>query len=155
MSAPAIRLRPYCAADEGAAIELWRRAWQVAYPAIDFSARLSWWRAYWRDNLAGAHVVLAERDGELVGLVTVDARGCIDQLLAAPECWGAGVAAMLMGAAKERAPAGLHLEVNCDNIRAERFYRKHGFSVVGEGRNPRSGAATWRMRWPPDQVPAN
>ena len=43
-----VSLRRYAAADEAAAIELWRRTWQAAYPDIDFAARLDWWRARWR-----------------------------------------------------------------------------------------------------------
>ena len=30
--------------DGHAAIELWRRTWQIAYPEIDFNERLDWWR---------------------------------------------------------------------------------------------------------------
>jgi putative acetyltransferase len=51
VSAAAFTLRPYQAADEEAAIELWRRTWQLAYPRLDFTARLAWWRARWRDEL--------------------------------------------------------------------------------------------------------
>ena len=48
MSAPSITLRPYAAADEDAAIALWQRTWQAAYPDIDFAARVEWWRRRWR-----------------------------------------------------------------------------------------------------------
>ena len=44
-------LRPDAAADEDAAIELWRRTWQAAYPHIDFDARRAWWRERWRQEL--------------------------------------------------------------------------------------------------------
>ena len=36
--APAVSLRPYDPDDEDAAIALWLRTWQAAYPAIDFAA---------------------------------------------------------------------------------------------------------------------
>ena len=51
MSASHITLRAYEHADLDAAIELWRRTWQEAYPDIDFAARLTWWRARWQDEL--------------------------------------------------------------------------------------------------------
>ena len=51
MSAAAYTLRPYEAADEAAAIELWQRTWQKAYPHLDFAARVDWWRQRWRDEL--------------------------------------------------------------------------------------------------------
>ena len=38
-------LRPYRAEDEQAAIDLWQRAWQAAYPQIAFAKRVEWWRA--------------------------------------------------------------------------------------------------------------
>ena len=43
--------RFYRAEDEAAAIELWHRAWQEAYPEIDFTSRLEWWRERWRKDL--------------------------------------------------------------------------------------------------------
>jgi len=54
-------LRPYSAADEDAAIELWRRTWAQHYPHIDFNARVDWWRERWRKELVPvARIVLAE-----------------------------------------------------------------------------------------------
>jgi ribosomal protein S18 acetylase RimI-like enzyme len=49
---------------------------------------------------------------------------------------GAGVGAALMAAslaaARERAVAGVWLGVNQQNARANRFYEKSGFAIVGE-----------------------
>ncbi len=42
---------PLHAADEDAAIKLWQRSWQDAYPDIDFAARVGWWRERWRGEL--------------------------------------------------------------------------------------------------------
>jgi putative acetyltransferase len=38
----AFYLRPYRDEDEEAAISLWQRTWQHAYPAIDFASRVAW-----------------------------------------------------------------------------------------------------------------
>jgi putative acetyltransferase len=58
-----VTLRPYSAADEDAAIELWRRTWQQHYAHLDFTKRLDWWRERWRQELIPvAHVVVAEVD---------------------------------------------------------------------------------------------
>ena len=148
-------LRAYVAADEAATIELWRRTWQAAYPDIDFSARLAWWRERWRRELVPACTIMvaetsctAGPGGELVGFVTVDARiGYLDQIVVAPEAWGSRAATALINAAKHIAPSGLDLHVNRDNRRAIRFYEKHGFTVSGEEVNPRSGAPVYRMSW--------
>ncbi len=66
-------LRRYQVADEAAAIALWHRTWQAAYPQIDFAARLEWWRNRWREELLPvAEVVVAENSGALAGFVTID-----------------------------------------------------------------------------------
>ena len=146
-----VSLRPYRAADEEAAIELWRRAWQWHYPGIDFAARLSWWRARWRNELVPvATITVAERAGGLVGFVTVDRKtGYLDQIVVAPEAWGSDVADALIVEAKRLSPDGLDLAVNADNARAIRFYEKQGFAMTGEDVNPLSGAPVRKMSWRP------
>ena len=152
MSGP-LRLRPYAAADEEVVIELWRRSWQHAYPDIEFSARLSWWRERWRKELVpNASITVAERVGVLVGFVTIEPRtGYLDQIVVAPEAWGAGVAEALLEEAKGICPQKIELQVNTDNARAIRFYEKHGFVVTGESANPLSGRPVFAMRWGPER----
>jgi putative acetyltransferase len=151
VSAAAFTLRPYQAADEDSAIELWRRTWQIAYPRLDFTARVDWWRARWRNELvATARIVVAESSGRLVGFVTVDpTSGYLDQIVVAPEAWGSALAGALLAEAKRLSPAGLDLAVNADNARAIRFYEKQGFVVTGGDVNPRSGAPINKMAWRP------
>jgi len=146
-----MRLRPYTAADEDAAIELWRRTWAHHFPHIDFNARVSWWRERWRQELVPvAQIVVAEENGALIGFVTVDAKTLyLDQIVVAPEHWGTGVALALLDEAKRLSPRGLDLLVNKDNARAIRFYEKHGFSYAGEDKNPVSGIPVNRMAWRP------
>ncbi len=149
-------LRPYAAADEDAAIELWRRTWQAAYPDIDFAARTAWWRQRWRDELVPhARIVVADMRGaggenSLAGYVTVDPRtGYLDQIVAAPEFWGHGIAEALLAEARRLSPSGLDLLVNKDNARATRFYEKHGFTFAGDDVNPVSGRPVNKMSWRP------
>ena len=111
-------LRPYRAEDEDAAIELWRRTWQQAYPSIDFTARVAWWRERWRNELVpNAAIIVAEQ-----------AHALIDE-------------------AKHRSPDGVTLLVNKDNARAIRFYERNGFAQAGEDVNPTSGRPVLKMRW--------
>ena len=144
-------LRRYADADEAAAIELWRRTWQHAYPEIDFAARRDWWRARWCHELVpSATITVAERDRAMVGLVTVDPRnGYLDQIVVAPEAWGSDLAGALIAEAKLIAPDGLDLLVNQTNARAIRFYEKQGFVVTGADKNPLSGAPLHKMSWRP------
>jgi putative acetyltransferase len=151
VSPASFTLRPYQAADQEPAIELWRRTWQIAYPRLDFTARLDWWRQRWRDELASTAIItLAESAGELVGFVTVDPKTrYLDQIVVAPEAWGSQIARALLAEAKRLSPAGLDLAVNADNGRAIRFYEKHGFVITGTDVNPRSGAPIQKMAWRP------
>jgi putative acetyltransferase len=151
VSAASVTLRPYRAADEEAAIELWHRTWQIAYPHLDFTARLDWWRRRWRDELVPSAVItMAELTGQLVGFVTVDPRTMyLDQIVVAPEAWGSNTADALLAEAKRLSPAGLDLAVNADNARALRFYQKQGFVITGADVNPRSGAPIHKMSWRP------
>jgi len=151
VSAASFTLRPYQAADEVTAIELWGRTWQIAYPRLDFTARLDWWRQRWRDELVPtATITIAESAGQLLGFVTVDPRTLyLDQIVVAPEAWGTPIAGALLAEAKRLSPAGLDLAVNADNGRAIRFYEKQGFVVSGTAVNPRSGAPIRKMAWRP------
>jgi putative acetyltransferase len=158
-------LRPYETRDEDAAVALWLRTWQAAYPAIDFAERLEWWRARWRDELvASAAIVIAEaqdlkdqdlkdqdlKDNIMAGFVTVDPRTrYLDQIVVAPEHWGSGVGAALIAEAKRLSPGGLDLDVNIDNARAIGFYGKQKFVIGGAGVNPISGKPIHRMLWRP------
>ena len=146
-----MRLRRYETRDEAAAIALWLRSWQAAYPQLDFAARLDWWRERWRRELVpSAQIVIAEADGEMLGFVTVDPRTLyLDQLAVAPQRWGSGVGAVLIAEAKRLSPHGLDLDVNTDNARAIRFYGREGFVVSGAGVNLISGKPVHRMTWRP------
>jgi putative acetyltransferase len=141
-------LRPYRPEDEDAAIELWRATWQQAYPAIDFTARVAWWRERWRNELVpNAAIIVAEQADALVGFVTIDGTGYLDQLVVGPDHWGSPLATSLVDEAKRLSPNGVTLLVNKDNTRAIRFYARNGFVHAGEDVNPTSGRAVLKMHW--------
>jgi putative acetyltransferase len=141
-------LRPYRSDDEDAAIALWQQTWQQAYPAIDFAARVTWWRARWRGELVpNAAIMVAEQANALVGFVTVDGSGYLDQLVVTPQHWGTALADMLVNEAKRLSPDRITLLVNTDNARAIRFYERNGFAQAGEDVNPTSGRPVLRMEW--------
>ena len=141
-------LRPYRAGDEDAAIELWRATWQQAYPQIDFSARLAWWREHWRTGLVpNAAIIVAEQAGTLTAFITIEPNGYLDQLVVSPDQWGSPIATALVDEAKRRSPQGITLRVNKDNTRAIRFYARNGFVPAGEDVNPTSGRPVLKMTW--------
>ena len=144
-------LRPYQPSDEDAAIALWQRTWQLAYPAIDFAQRVGWWRERWRNELVPkAEIIVAEQAGEITGFVTIDATGYLDQLVVAPDQWGSRLADTLVDEAKRRSPDHVMLKVNADNARAIRFYERNGFVHAGEDVNPSSGRPVLKMQWKPE-----
>jgi putative acetyltransferase len=146
--AAAFQLRSYRAEDEDVAIALWLETWQHAYPAIDFASRVPWWRERWRNELvADAAIIVAEQAGALVGFVTIDLKGYLDQLVVAPDHWGTELADRLVNEAKRLSPGAVTLLVNTDNARAIRFYERNGFVHAGQGVNPTSGKPVLKMEW--------
>ena len=141
-------LRPYRAADEDASIALWQQTWQQAYPSIDFASRVPWWRERWRNELVpNAQIIVAEQANVLIGFVTIDKSGYLDQLVVSPDHWGSELANALVDQAKRLSPAGVTLLVNKDNARAIRFYERNGFTHAGEDVNPTSGRPVLKMAW--------
>ncbi|MDB5620010.1 GNAT family N-acetyltransferase [Tardiphaga sp.] len=146
MSTP-YQLRPYQDVDEDASIALWLETWRQAYPSINFDARVDWWRERWRTELVPlAQIVVAEQDGALIGFVTIDAAGYLDQLVVSPAQWGTSVSKALVDETKRLSPEGVTLKVNADNFRAIRFYECNGFVQEGEEVNS-SGRAVLLMAW--------
>jgi putative acetyltransferase len=146
--AAAFQLRPYRVEDEDVAIELWRQTWQQAYPAIDFAARVAWWRERWRKELVpNAQIIVGEQANVLIGFVTIDRSGYLDQLVVSPDHWGSQLADALVDEAKRLSPKGVTLLVNKDNARAIRFYERNGFVHAGEDVNPTSGRPVLKMAW--------
>ncbi len=153
MSQEMFRLRPYQSADEEAAMLLWQRGWQQAYPNIDFSQRLDWFREHWANLQFDSRIVVAEfalPPNKLAGFVAVSPRtGYLDQIVVAPEAQRLKAGQLLVEAAKRVGREGLYLHVNKDNARALGFYQKCGFQIAGEDVNRRSGAPVYMMTWRP------
>ena len=106
-------LRPYRVEDEDAAIALWLATWQQAFPAIDFAARVPWWRERWRNELVPkADIIVAEAAGVLAGFVTIDATGYLDQLVVDPGHWGSELGDTRKSAAVQSEAAGADLLVH-------------------------------------------
>jgi len=85
---------------------------------------------------------------KLVGFVLIDPNtGWLDQIAVKPNAFGAGVGRELLNAAKRASPGHISLDVNADNFRALRFYKREGFVRVGAGVNALSGRETAVLEW--------
>jgi putative acetyltransferase len=111
---------------------------------------VAWWRERWRSELApNASIIVAEHADAMIGFVTIDGSGYLDQLVVGPDHWGSKLATALVDEAKRLSPGGVTLKVNKDNARAVRFYERNGFEHAGEDVNPTSGRPVLRMTWRP------
>jgi putative acetyltransferase len=143
------RLVPFVPAHLPEATDLWVDAWSRAMPAIDFEARRAWFVdriGALRANGAAVTCAFDVRDGRMVGFVTLESDGHIDQLAVGVHAWGSGAVGVLLDALKRRA-ARLYLDVNQDNARAVRVYEREGFRRGSPGVNSASGLATGRYEW--------
>ncbi len=102
------------------------------YPSGEILAR-------WRAMLGGGEhrVLVAERDGEAVGVAAVRP-GWLDGLYVVPKAWGTGVAGALHDAAivhlRSLGGPEARLWVLEDNARARRFYERRGWALNGTTR---------------------
>ncbi len=101
--------------------EAQRRAWAPSPPAL----------AGWRARLASQTVFVAERNGSVVGFMTLTADGCIDLAYVAPDVIGQGVAKALYDAIlEEAARLGLtRLHAEASHL-ARAFFERQGWRVV-------------------------
>lgn len=67
-------------------------------------------------------------DGTLAGLMALDG-DWMGQLYVDPAWTGQGLGTRFVDPAKRRRPGGLQLWTFVSNVRAQRFYERHGFTV--------------------------
>ena len=148
-------IAPIRDAERAALLDLWVASWRATFPTIDFDARRDWFVKHLAEQEAqGADLICMFEDtakpGErkLVGFVLIDPKtGWLDQIAVKPNSFGAGVGRELLNAAKRASPGVIKLDVNADNFRALRFYKREGFHRVGAGVNKLSGRETAVLEW--------
>jgi putative acetyltransferase len=152
-SAGANSLRERIDGDWPALADMWVAAWRATYAEIDFDARRDWLtRHVLALETKGARTFVLTRPAPicLAGFVVIDPASCwLDQLCVHPALFGSDAAQELLAAAREISPWRIRLDVNADNFRALRFYERHGFLRIGEGRPSLSGRTTLLMEWRP------
>jgi GNAT superfamily N-acetyltransferase len=124
-------VRPLEAEDCDAAADVWwrSRAKAAGMPApVHTEDEVRGWFA--GVLLPDGQTWVAERDGELVGVLALDGDD-LDQLYVVPEAAGQGIGSMLVDLAKALRPDGLALWVFQSNVDALRFYRDRGGTSYG------------------------
>ena len=141
------------AADAADAAEVYLRARHAAVPAIPSLVHANDdVRRWFREVVVPEREVWVATDteaGVVAVLVLHDA--WIDQLFVEPGLTGRGIGSALVDVAKRQRPAGLQLWAFQSNIRALRFYARHGFVEAErtDGAGNEEGAPDVRLVWVP------
>lgn len=107
-------------------------------------------RGWFRDVVLPDREVWVARDGgAIVALLVLD-DDAVDQLYVEPGCTSQGIGSRLIAVAKQRRPSRLELWTFQSNVRARRFYERHGFVATDstDGNNE-EGAPDVRYEWLP------
>ena len=85
----------------------------------------------------------------LVGILVLEGRW-VDQLYVEPGLTGRGIGGRLLDVAKRERPDGLRLWTFASNVRAQRFYERHGFTEAErtDGRGNEERAPDILYVWP-------
>ena len=120
-------------------LRLWREAFEFGVGVID-PHPLTEQRDHFVSEVLPAHrVTLALLSSRLVGFVAAS-RESVAQLHVQVGLHRQGIGSRLLDRAKARSGGSLWLYAFARNLRACRFYEKHGFVVVGRGFEP-----TWQL----------
>jgi GNAT superfamily N-acetyltransferase len=149
-----VAVRRATAADAGAVADVYLASFHATYdfPLAHIDDEVRAWLA---GVVAGASSGLdetwvAEAGGRAVALLVLDEAG-IDQLYVDPAWLGRGIGSRLVALAKLERPAGLGLYTFQANVRARRFYERHGFVATwfGDGSANEEGQPDVRYEWRP------
>jgi GNAT superfamily N-acetyltransferase len=138
-------------ADAPTITELWLQSRRASTPAIPAPVHSDEEIGHWLADLVinGEVWVVEAADGTIVAMMVVH-QDDLDQLYVRPGWTGRGLGSSLVELAKDRHPRGLALWTFATNVRARRFYERHGFEP-GErtdGAENEEGAPAVHYYWP-------
>lgn len=131
-------LRPARAGDGARVFEVTRQSVIGLAKAHYSPAQIDGWMgartpAYYEELIAKGHMIVAERDGVVVGFVDAEP-GEVTRLFLMPDAAGAGLGARLLSIGIDKARTGHVGPIKVEaTVNAEGFYRRHGFRTVGKG----------------------
>lgn len=102
---------------------------------------------FWMNRRPGSQSPMTAR---CWGLMVLDA-DWVEQLYTDPAWTGCGLGTRFVELAKQRRPGGLQLWTFASNVRAQRFYERHGFTVEEhtDGSGNEEKAPDLRYVWRP------
>lgn len=114
--------------------------------------RLAWAGAsidleHWRKRVATLEGLVAERESEALGFMTLDAGGYIDLAFVLPSRARKGIGAALLGAIESRArSAGMTELSTAASLVAEPFFSRHGWQIAAAEEVTRKNVALRRFQ---------
>ena len=93
-------------------------------------------------------ITVAMQNGEIIGFMAQSGES-IEQLYLHVQHQGHGIGSRFIQLAKVASPARLHLYTFQRNLKARRFYHKHGFAEIGYGHVNMEGLADVELEWRP------
>ena len=145
--------------DAAVLADLFIAARQAAYPAMPHSIHPphevhAWFRELFglergAGNREDRETWVAEQDGDVVGYLLLDPEW-LDSLYVRADLTGHGIGSVLLDLAKSLRPGGFGLWVFESNVRAHRFYARHGLVEVErtDGSDNEEKAPDIKMVWP-------
>src|SRR5262245_32693031 len=89
--------------------------------------------AYYEELIANGHMIVAERNGVIVGFVDAEP-GWLLRLFILPNASGSGLGRHLLQIGIEQARRGHHGPIKTEaTLNAVGFYERHGFKIRGKG----------------------
>lgn len=152
-TADALVIRRGTPHDAGAIGDLWLTSWRATFdfpPAHPDDDVRRWIREELVPRRETWVAVSPAGEGRIVAVMALS-EGMVEQLYVTPDWIGRGVGRRLIGLAKERRPDGLELFCFQVNVRARRFYERHGFVPVtfGDGMGNMERQPDVLYRWEP------
>jgi 8-oxo-dGTP pyrophosphatase MutT (NUDIX family)/GNAT superfamily N-acetyltransferase len=136
-------IRPAVVADAASCARVYRRAKAFAMPEVPephTEAEITTWIA--DVAIPTMDVWVADVEGVVAGQVMLSP-GWLHHLYIDPSWMGRGLGDQFMALARQRQPGGLQLWAFETNVRARRFYERHGFAAVEH-----TDGAGNEERWP-------
>lgn len=128
---------------------MWRRSFNHALAPFKDPKPLADQQRFLVEVLARqATLTVAMRSGEIVGFMAQNAES-IEQLYLHVKHQGEGLGSRFVQQAKAASPHHLHLYTFQRNLKARRFYRKHGFKEIAYGHSNMEGLADVELEWHP------
>ncbi|MTI80852.1 MAG: GNAT family N-acetyltransferase [Firmicutes bacterium] len=137
-------IREYSKKDDQELVKIWYDASILAHNFVPSEFWASEKKNIQEKYLPMAETFVKELDGKIVGFISL-IDDYIGGLFVSPEYQGKGIGSELIKKAKSLRRE-LTVEVYKDNIRAQKFYKKSGFTIISERIQPETGCISLSMK---------